>query len=104
MYIKTEDPDLPAYYWDPLIHPIPFYKTDKRESRKQSGIEEEVEDDDFMLPEDLEPFLSDTPLYTENTASGIALLWAARPFNQRSGRTRRAIDVPLVNCWFQVRH
>ena len=27
MYIKTEDPDLPAFYYDPLIHPIPFYKT-----------------------------------------------------------------------------
>ncbi len=27
MYIKTEDPDLPAFYYDPLIHPIPFYKS-----------------------------------------------------------------------------
>lgn len=22
MYIKAEDPELPAYYYDPLIHPI----------------------------------------------------------------------------------
>jgi predicted adenine nucleotide alpha hydrolase (AANH) superfamily ATPase len=29
MYIKTEDPDLPAYYYDPLIHPIAAYRTDK---------------------------------------------------------------------------
>jgi hypothetical protein len=29
MYIKTEDPDLPAFYFDPLIHPLPAYKTGK---------------------------------------------------------------------------
>ena len=29
MYIKTEDPDLPANYSDPLIHPIAGYRTDK---------------------------------------------------------------------------
>lgn len=29
MYIKTEDPDLPAFYYDPLIHPIAFYKTER---------------------------------------------------------------------------
>ena len=26
MYIKTEDPDLPAFYYDPLIHPIAAYR------------------------------------------------------------------------------
>lgn len=31
---------------------------------------------------------------------GIALLYAPRPFNLRSGATRRACDVPLVNEWF----
>lgn len=29
MYIKAEDPDLPAFYYDPLIHPIAAYKTDR---------------------------------------------------------------------------
>lgn len=33
MYIKTEDPDLPAFYYDPLLHPIAYYKTDKRGSK-----------------------------------------------------------------------
>lgn len=27
LYIKTEDPDLPAYYYDPLIHPIAAYRS-----------------------------------------------------------------------------
>lgn len=31
---------------------------------------------------------------------GIALLYAPRPFNLRSGRTRRSVDVPLINEWF----
>lgn len=33
MYIKTEDPDLPAYYYDPLIHPIAAYRTDNTGKR-----------------------------------------------------------------------
>ena len=55
---------------------------------------------DFELPDRVEPFLSETPLYTDNTGNGIALVWAPRPFNLRSGHTRRAIDIPLVKDWF----
>jgi hypothetical protein len=47
------------------------------------------------------PFLQESPLYTDHTANGIALLWAPRPFNLRSGRTRRNIDVPLVKSWYR---
>ncbi|NWH82768.1 PRP8 factor, partial [Piaya cayana] len=59
------------------------------------------DDEEFELPEFVEPFLKDTPLYTDNTANGIALLWAPRPFNLRSGRTRRALDIPLVKNWYR---
>ena len=48
----------------------------------------------------MEPLLAEAPLSSDMTAAGIALLWAPRPFNLRSGRTRRAVDVPLVNTWF----
>lgn len=98
MYIKSEDPDLPAFYFDPLIHPIPFYKTGSAD-RKQ--VEEEDEDDEFVLPEGVEPLLVDRQLYSDTTAAGINLLWAPRPFNLRSGKTRRAQDVPLVTEWFK---
>lgn len=65
-------------------------------------VEPQIEDDeDFVLPEEVQPFLQETPLYTDNTANGIALLWAPRPFNTRSGRTRRAIDIPLVKSWYR---
>lgn len=57
----------------------------------------------FALPEEVQPFLADTELYSSSTAAGIALLWAPRPFNLRSGRTRRSVDVPLINNWFHER-
>ncbi|KAL2462760.1 Pre-mRNA-proCES [Forsythia ovata] len=96
MYIKTEDPDLPAYYYDPLIHPITSTNKDRREKNY-----EEDDDDDFSLPEGVEPLLAETPIYTDTTAAGISLLFAPRPFNMRSGRMRRAEDIPLVSEWFK---
>lgn len=79
VYIKTEDPDLPAFYFDPLINPISHRHAVK-------SLEPLPEDDEeYILPEIVQPFLQETPLYTDNTANGIALLWAPRPFNLRSG-------------------
>lgn len=59
------------------------------------------DDDEFALPEGVAPLLEEEELYGEHTAAGIALLWAPHPFNRRFGRTRRVLDVPLVNSWFQ---
>lgn len=66
-------------------------------------IKEPLPDDDeeFVLPDEVDAIFSEVPLYTENTGNGIALMWAPRPFNMRSGRTRRAIDVPLVKSWYR---
>ena len=102
MYIKTEDPDLPAFYYDPLIHPIASYRSEGSAAARaaQANVSDE-EEEDFALPEGCDPFAAETPLYTENTMNGIALVFAPRPFNMRSGLTRRTIDVPLVNGWFQ---
>jgi len=49
------------------------------------------------------PILARTPLANDLTADAIALYHAEAPFNQRSGYTRRAIDVPLVQSWYQER-
>jgi len=49
----------------------------------------------------VEPLLAETQLYTDTTAAGIALLFAPRPFNMRSGRMRRAEDIPLVKEWYK---
>merc|ERR1719409_1634169 len=95
MYVKADDPDLPAFYYDPIVNPLPAYKM-------QEGKESEV-DEEFVLPEGVTPFLDDTPLYTDDTNQGINLFWAPRPFNLRAGHMRRAEDVPLVATWYKER-
>lgn len=96
------NPDLPAFYFDPLINPISSrsLETDQKVTHEQELFGDEEELLDFVLPEDVEPFLEEKPLYTENTASAIELFWAPHPFDKRSGRTRRVIDVPLVKSWY----
>merc|ERR1719193_1771876 len=96
VYIKAEDPDLPAFYFDPLINPISH-----RHAQKSMDAELPDDDEEFELPEEVVPFLQESPLYSDHTANGIALLWAPRPFNLRSGRTRRNIDIPLVKTWYR---
>ena len=93
-YVKPDDPDLPAFYFDPVVNPISAFRS--------KAIKEAVDDDDFSVM-GLEPLLAERPLYTDATAGGIALYFAPRPFNLRRGRTRRAFDVPLVNAWFKER-
>ncbi|CAI0474411.1 unnamed protein product [Linum tenue] len=96
MFIKAEDPDLPAFYYDPLIHPI---TSANKERREKNTLEED--DEEFTLPEGVEALLEETQLYTDTTAAGISLLFAPRPFNVRSGRMRRAEDIPLVSEWYK---
>ena len=101
VFIKTEDPDLPAFYYDPLINPI-SHRHSANSAAQQ--VEQDIMPDDseeFELPEYSAPLLQEWPLYTDNTANGIALLWAPRPYNLRSGFTRRALDVPLVKSWYR---
>ena len=72
MYIKAEDPDLPAFYYDPLIHPIAFYKSEARTGAPPAGGPDSILDDDdeeWALPEGLDPFLAESPLYSETTAA-----------------------------------
>ncbi|KAJ1982965.1 Pre-mRNA-processing-splicing factor 8 [Dimargaris xerosporica] len=116
VYVKTEDPDLPAFYFDPIINPISarHLRSNGEDEKHVRSIfanpdaeEGEADDEDlldedplFKLPDHATAFLADVPLYTDNTAAGIALYWAPHPFDRRTGRTRRAQDVPLVNNWF----
>ncbi|KAG0196686.1 Pre-mRNA-processing-splicing factor 8 [Mortierella sp. GBA30] len=105
VHIPAEDPDLPAFYFDPIINPITTRNT-KAPNQEVStedalfGDADEDNDDDFKLPDEVEPFLVEDPLYTDNTANGISLYWAPHPFNKRSGRMRRAQDIPLVQSWY----
>ncbi|PYH40882.1 U4/U6-U5 snRNP complex subunit PRP8 [Aspergillus saccharolyticus JOP 1030-1] len=102
VYVRTEDPNLPAFYFDPVINPI----SSRSVAPKNITVSHEDEifgdgdEDDFELPADFEPFFADEELYTPDTASAIALWWAPHPFNKRSGKMVRAQDVPLVKQWY----
>ncbi len=60
-------------------------------------------DEEVVASPRLVPLLQEAPLATSNTSPGIALYWAPSPFNTRSGRTRRTIDVALMGHWCRDR-
>jgi pre-mRNA-processing factor 8 len=103
VYVRT-DPNLPAFYFDPVINPI----SSRSVAPKNITVshEDEIfgpgnnEDELFELPPEVKPFFADEELYTPDTASAIALWWAPHPFNKRSGKMVRAQDVPLVKQWY----
>ena len=101
-FIKNEDPDLPAFYFDPVINPISAHTSGHAAARQQAALGEDefADGEELFLPADVAPLLASANLYNEQTTSAIALYWAPRPFNMRSGYMRRCIDVPLVAAWF----
>ncbi|CAF2091624.1 unnamed protein product, partial [Rotaria magnacalcarata] len=62
VFIKNEDPDLPAFYFDPLINPIAHRHTIKSVDTQidlQIQDQYETDDEEFVLPDEFEPFLID---------------------------------------------
>jgi pre-mRNA-processing factor 8 len=106
VYVRAEDPSLPAFYFDPIINPIssravaPKNVAVSHEDEVFGYGNDEDDEDDFQMPEEVEPFMADEELSTPETASAIALWWAPHPFDKRSGRMVRAQDVPLVKQWY----
>ncbi|KAK4639795.1 pre-mRNA-splicing factor 8 [Podospora bellae-mahoneyi] len=107
VYTRTEDHNLPAFYFDTSINPIssravaPKNLTISHEDELfGQGSNEEPEEEEFELPVGVEPFMADEELYTDDTASAIELWWAPFPFDRRSGRMVRAQDVPLIKHWY----
>ncbi|KAL4906593.1 hypothetical protein BDW74DRAFT_135282 [Aspergillus multicolor] len=103
VYVRTDDPNLPAFYFDPVINPISSRSVAPKNitvSHEDELFGPEGNEDDFELPKEAEPFFADEDLYTPETASAIALWWAPHPFNKRSGKMVRAQDVPLVKQWY----
>ncbi|PWN42662.1 putative PRP8-U5 snRNP protein, pre-mRNA splicing factor [Ceraceosorus guamensis] len=121
VFIRPEDPDLPTFYFDPVLNPISnrglasadAFRPEYDDGEPVLSHEDEVfgvgvdGDDDlpdemaFSLPDDIEPFLDEDSLTNELTTDAIALWWAPAPYNLRSGRTRRVLDVPLISSWWQ---
>ncbi|KAI7862169.1 pre-mRNA-processing-splicing factor 8 [Spinellus fusiger] len=103
VYVRSEDPDLPAFYFDPIVNPISsrtIVLSGKQHEDSIFGEDGEEDLTGFSLPEHITPFLDSTELYTDNTSHAIALYWAPHPYDKRSGQTRRAQDIPLVKNWY----
>ncbi|KAL7777561.1 hypothetical protein CFE70_004226 [Pyrenophora teres f. teres 0-1] len=105
VYVRAEDPDLPAFYFDPGINPISSRAVAPKNLSVSHedvvfGEDDEDDEDDFQMPEEMEPFMADEEISTPETASAIALWWAPHPFDKRSGCMVRAQDVPLVKQWY----
>ena len=103
VYVRAEDPSLPAFYFDPVINPISSRSVAPKNivvSHEDEIFGDGNEDEEFVLPGNMEPFLADEELYTSETSSAIALWWAPFPFDRRSGKMVRAQDVPLVKQWY----
>ena len=98
VYIKQEDPELPTFYFDPVINPISYYK--QKFTITEASLDDDILDS-FEIPFD--PFLADIELNDKQLTQGIALLWAPRPFDQKMGAMRRAFDIPLISPWFKER-
>jgi pre-mRNA-processing factor 8 len=103
IYIRTDDPDLPAFYFNPLINPISLRGATLKKvpliSHEDSIFgPNDADDDEFELLDEVRSFLEDKPLENDLTIDGIALWWAPvnEPYNWRSGHIYRAQDVPLV--------
>lgn len=116
--IQADSPDLPAFYFDPTLNPIAghTFNAAQFDDHYADGSEVVSHEDDvfegkdgdedlddseaFTLPEGIEPFMEDQELANDLTADAIALWWAPAPFDKRSGRTVRAVDVPLIKDWY----
>merc|ERR1711865_475791 len=61
----------------------------------------EEEDEEFILPINFAAPFASNVLSSSIITDGIALLHAPTPYNKRSGKTRRTIDIPLIKTWYQ---
>jgi pre-mRNA-processing factor 8 len=86
-----------------VINPIAAYKTEKMKDFSDNLQVDDEDLEEFTLPEFIEPFLNEAPLFNENTTNAINIYWAPDPFNRRTGKMRRNYDVPLISSWFRER-
>ena len=97
-FVKPEDPELPVFVFDQSFHPIPHIS--------HQFVTDEDEDMAVVV---INPahgcmeMLESSPLFTPLTEAGISLYHAPRAFKEKSGRMRRAQDIPILSEWFKER-
>ena len=95
VYIRMDDPDLRAFYFDDPINPIYLHDFTLKNAPLISNEDSifglnGVDDDEFKLSEDILPFLEHRSLENDLTGDGIALWWVPDPYNRCSGCMRHA--------------
>merc|ERR1711976_828867 len=93
MYVKNENPNIATFHFDSIIHPITVAKYDNEKSDSENFTK-------IKLPKNLVPFFQNDCINNEISTNALNLFWAPHPFTLRSGRMRRAFDIPLINRWF----
>ena len=102
-YVKTEDPDLPAFYFDPGHQPDLGARVGAPQCRRRADDDDEFGDDEFVLPDDVAPHLerarrrsstSTPPRRSRSTGRRAPSTCARATCAARS-------TCPLVNAWFQ---
>ncbi|ODV93721.1 hypothetical protein PACTADRAFT_77234 [Pachysolen tannophilus NRRL Y-2460] len=103
-FIKSDDPELPAFNFDASFNPI-APKTSRTNTFETLIFDSKTGKDleDFKLPVTVKPFMDDEELEPADTYSGIELLKAYFPFNRRSGKMVRAEDVALMKDFYLER-
>ena len=91
-YAPSDDPDLPPFYYGANLNPL--------STRGLIDTPNETDVESVCIP-GLKPVFENVPLFNDLTADAIALYHAPYPFDKRAGRTKRAVDVPLVKKWYQ---
>ena len=121
VYIPAHDPDLPPFFFDPVLNLIP-----PPLDSQVDPVEAWDEDDDdqilFLSPPSssssppsfssssgsrkthpFTPRFHPLPLTPPSTADALRIYHSPSPFSSKSGSTRRAIDVPVIASWFRER-
>lgn len=100
--IKNDDPDMPPFFFDPLLNPISSRRNAPMEAvvSAEKEIFDENGDDVLNVPGGITALFSDVPLYDEDTNAAISLCFAPSPFKKLEGYTKRAQDVPLIKSWY----
>ena len=94
VFIKTEDPDLPAFYFDPLINPISHRRTENQAAQQAEQDLLPDDSEEFELPEYAAPLLQVNNISDQLVDCVLNLF----PLN-RNGRCTRIIpQTALHSC------
>ena len=98
--VRVESREYYAKEDDEFAEDLPMVgETDDEDNLWEFHEPEWDDDEEVTTAQSLIPLFETAPLGTPRTSLGISLYFAPHPFNTRSGRTRRTIDVPLIGHW-----